>query len=405
MSDIAIKVENLSKLYQIGAKKADSITDSVKSMFNSKKQTEDFWALNDVSFEIKQGKAVGIIGKNGAGKSTLLKILSRITDPTSGRIEINGKMSSLLEVGTGFHPELSGRENIFLNGTILGMKRREIKAKFDEIVAFSDIERFIETPVKHYSSGMYVRLAFAVAAFLEPDIMIIDEVLAVGDVEFQKKCLGKMNEVADSGRTILFVSHSISSINALCNEAIFMEKGRMTYQGAVQEAIKMYLNSGGGADSRDVNLVGHPGRQTPTAFMTRLQLLPAKEFYDFNEPLKFVIGYNFPEAIKTPQFVIVVSNEMGQRMFTLHSSYQHSSVPAELQGEGEVEVTVAHNLLLNGNNYTVDLLLWRPGILMDEVLGAMTFNVQYSNEMVLHSHRWDHNRGAFYAQAEWSVRR
>lgn len=213
MNDIAIQVSGLGKKYHIGTKKSDSFRESFSNLF--KKRTlngEDaFWALKDIDFEIKKGEAVGIIGRNGAGKSTLLKILSRITEPTEGRVEFQGRISSLLEVGTGFHPELTGRENIYLNGTILGMSRNEIRAKFDEIVAFSGVEKFIDTPVKHYSSGMYVRLAFAVAAHLEPEILIIDEVLAVGDAEFQRKCLGKMEDVAAEGRTVLFVSHNMVS--------------------------------------------------------------------------------------------------------------------------------------------------------------------------------------------------
>ncbi len=249
MSDIAIKVEGLSKLYQIGTQKSGSLGESLTDKWrwisgNQKSVTsEEFWALNDISFEIKQGEAVGIIGKNGAGKSTLLKILSRITEPTKGRIEINGRVASLLEVGTGFHPELSGRENIYLNGTILGMTRREIKAKFDEIVSFSGVEKFIDTPVKYYSSGMYVRLAFAVAAHLEPDILIIDEVLAVGDAEFQAKCLEKMETIlTKENKTILFVSHSMTAVQSLCTNVIYFEKGKLVDQGETYSIINKYLN-------------------------------------------------------------------------------------------------------------------------------------------------------------------
>ena len=248
MSATAIQVENISKLYQIGNAKTGSLKETLAGTFsflNKKKQpsTEDFWALQGINFEIRQGEAMGIIGKNGAGKSTLLKILSRITEPTSGRIEINGRVSSLLEVGTGFHPELSGRENIFLNGTILGMSRREIKAKFDEIVDFSGVEKFIDTPVKFYSSGMYVRLAFAVAAHLEPEILIIDEVLAVGDAEFQKKCLGKMSEVAGQGRTVIFVSHNMNAIQSLCNKGLYLKDGKVDYNGNISEAVHKYLRT------------------------------------------------------------------------------------------------------------------------------------------------------------------
>jgi lipopolysaccharide transport system ATP-binding protein len=211
-----------------------------------KNSIENFWALRDVSFAIKQGEVVGIIGRNGAGKSTLLKILSRITEPTKGRIRIRGRVASLLEVGTGFHPELTGRENVFLNGAILGMSRAEIKAKFDEIVAFAEVEKFLDTPVKRYSSGMYVRLAFAVAAHLEPEILIVDEVLAVGDTEFQKKCLGKMHDVATGGRTVLFVSHNMQAVRTLCQRAMLLSQGRLVLVADVHECIAAYENSTSG---------------------------------------------------------------------------------------------------------------------------------------------------------------
>src|SRR5207244_3345082 len=205
--------------------------------------SEDFWALKDVSFEVRQGEVIGIIGRNGAGKSTLLKILSRITDPTEGRVTINGRVASLLEVGTGFHPELTGRENIYLNGAILGMTRAEIGRKFDEIVAFAEVEKFLDTPVKRYSSGMYVRLAFAVAAHLEPEILVVDEVLAVGDAEFQKKCLGKMSTVASGGRTVLFVSHNLTAIESLCHSCIALQRGRIFTRGSPTDVLDKYLGS------------------------------------------------------------------------------------------------------------------------------------------------------------------
>ena len=202
--------------------------------------SEEFWALKDVDFEIKRGEVVGIIGRNGAGKSTLLKILSRITEPTEGRVTINGRIGSLLEVGTGFHPELTGRENIYLNGAILGMRRAEIRRKFDEIVAFAEIEKFLDTPVKRYSSGMYVRLAFAVAAHLEPEILLVDEVLAVGDAEFQRKSLGKMSDVANGGRTVLFVSHNLAAVRSLCSRAFLFERGKLAFGGDVSAALTSY---------------------------------------------------------------------------------------------------------------------------------------------------------------------
>jgi lipopolysaccharide transport system ATP-binding protein len=247
-----ITVDNLSKTYRIGTRlaHAGSLRDSIGALFrapfslnksNGKQGGKEFWALKDVSFSIEPGEVVGIIGRNGAGKSTLLKILSRITAPSSGRIELHGRVGSLLEVGTGFHPELTGRENIFLNGSILGMKRSEIERDFDEIVAFSEIEKFLDTPVKHYSSGMYVRLAFAVAAHLVPEILIVDEVLAVGDTQFQKKCLGKMGSVAKQGRTVLFVSHSLPAIRNLCERTILLEGGALKDQGKTADIIHRYF--------------------------------------------------------------------------------------------------------------------------------------------------------------------
>jgi len=239
--DVVIEADDISKRYRLGVIDSGSFFKKIAN----KATEEEYWALRNVSFNVKRGEVLGIIGKNGAGKSTLLKILSQITKPTTGTIRIKGKVASLLEVGTGFHPELSGRDNIFLNGTILGMKKVEIKNKFDEIVAFSGVEKYIDTPVKRYSSGMYVRLAFAVAAHLEPEILIVDEVLAVGDAEFQKKCLGKMKDVAGQGRTVLFVSHNMQAISTLTTKCIVLSNGKMTFEGNTTEAISFYLSQGG----------------------------------------------------------------------------------------------------------------------------------------------------------------
>lgn len=248
-----ISVENISKLYQLGAARHNSLRDTLMSFARGERGTKnELWALKDVSFEVNEGETLGIVGRNGAGKSTLLKILSRITRPTSGRAEIRGRVGSLLEVGTGFHNELSGRENIFLNGAILGMKRNEIESKFDEIVAFSEIEKFIDTPVKHYSSGMYMRLAFSVAAHLEPEILIVDEVLAVGDAGFQKKCLSKMRDVGESGRTVLFVSHDIQAVSRLCSRTIWMKDGRVNRDGETPNVIADYLHDQANSGSERV---------------------------------------------------------------------------------------------------------------------------------------------------------
>jgi lipopolysaccharide transport system ATP-binding protein len=267
VTENAIVVEHLSKRYLIGHRfalqpshKYNALRDVITREFRNfarkaadlargrqvvqGDEVEEFWALKDISFEVKKGEVVGIIGRNGAGKSTLLKLLSRITDPTEGRVTLHGRVASLLEVGTGFHPELTGRENIFLNGAVLGMTQKEIRGKFDEIVAFAEIEKFLDTPVKHYSSGMYVRLAFAVAAHLEPEILVIDEVLAVGDAQFQKKCLGKMDEVArKQGRTVLFVSHNLATVSALCTRGLLIADGHIAYNGPVDSAIERYASA------------------------------------------------------------------------------------------------------------------------------------------------------------------
>ncbi len=264
MSDIALKIEDVSKLYRLGLVSTGTFIHDFQRWMHrlqgkddpfmkvgqvndrTKKADGDFvWALKDIDFEVKKGETLGIIGRNGAGKSTLLKLLSRVTQPTTGSIKVNGRIASLLEVGTGFHPELTGRDNIFLNGAILGMRRAEIKQKFDEIVAFSGVERYIDTPVKRYSSGMYVRLAFAVAAHLESEILIIDEVLAVGDADFQRKCLGKMDQVAKGeGRTVLFVSHNMAAVKSLCSQGLVIENGMMAFQGDVSQAVSYYLKGG-----------------------------------------------------------------------------------------------------------------------------------------------------------------
>lgn len=259
-----IEVEGLSKRYKLGQFNALSIREEVERLFSrmarEAETSADFWALQDVSFTVKPGEVVGIIGRNGAGKSTLLKVLSRVTEPTRGLARIRGRVASLLEVGTGFHPELTGRENIFLNGAILGMSRAEIRAKFDEIVAFAEITKFLDTPVKRYSSGMYVRLAFAVAAHLEPEVLIVDEVLAVGDAEFQKKCLGKMQEVSETGgRTVLFVSHNMSAVKELCSRALLIEGGRVKRDGPAARVVDEYFSTVSASDEIDLSRAAHHG--------------------------------------------------------------------------------------------------------------------------------------------------
>jgi lipopolysaccharide transport system ATP-binding protein len=284
--DLAIRVRGLSKAYTIAHDRvrestlAETLLKRLRNAFKPH-DSETFWALNDVNFDVQRGDVVGIIGRNGAGKSTLLKILSRITEPTKGRIELYGRVGSLLEVGTGFHPELTGRENIYLNGNILGMTRAEVRRQFDAIVDFSGVEKFLDTPVKRYSSGMYVRLAFAVAAHLRSDIMIIDEVLAVGDTEFQNKCLGKMKDVATDGRTVLFVSHNMAAVNSLCTRGIFMTGGRPTCVGSVNDAVDHYMASFVSSGAAESN----PDRRSGTGEYRFTAVAPAKEMFDAGEPV------------------------------------------------------------------------------------------------------------------------
>lgn len=319
----AISIKNVSKKYVIGKQKDGSLRGTLAGMFSGNKgTTEEFWALNDVSFDIQQGDVVGIIGKNGAGKSTLLKILSQITKPTKGSIEINGRVASLLEVGTGFHPELTGRENVYLNGTILGMTRKEVKAKFDEIVAFSGVEKFIDTPVKRYSSGMYVRLAFAVAAHLEPEILIIDEVLAVGDAEFQKKCLGKMGEVAGEGRTVIFVSHNMAAVKTLCTKGLVLVKGVPKFAGTAEDAVAYYFSGEGKARQHFITFDSISVKDVFN--LTSMSIKNAGK--EFDEPVEenqeIEICTSFVMYSKQPERYVItfhLYNELGEAMFSFSS--------------------------------------------------------------------------------------
>jgi homopolymeric O-antigen transport system ATP-binding protein len=295
------------------------------------------WALKDVSFDVQEGEVVGIIGRNGAGKSTLLKILSRITEPTSGRIEMRGRVASLLEVGTGFHPELTGRENILLNGALLGMNKEEIKSKFDEIVSFSEIEKFLDTPVKRYSSGMSVRLAFAVAAHLEPEILIIDEVLAVGDAAFQKKCLGKMGEVAKAGRTVLLVSHNMDSINTLCSRTIMLTNGKVVYQGTSEEGIRRYLenqtNKGSSLDLSDGSGDFFRKGKRQYAQITSISITDPKsqptDTFEMGKPFVASLTLTVKQRVVDPEVGFCISTTKGARLHHLISKWENEIGPLE----------------------------------------------------------------------------
>jgi len=344
-----IKAENLSKRYRIGQKVkrhdtlGERITSWLKSPFRNLsglKQLSSFgdneegviWALKDVSFDVKQGEVMGIIGKNGAGKSTLLKILSRITEPTSGKFTVHGRVASLLEVGTGFHQELTGRENIYMNGTILGMKRREITKRFDEIVAFSGVEKFIDTPIKRYSSGMKVRLAFAVAANLEPEIMIIDEVLAVGDAEFQKKCLGKMKDISGHGKTILFVSHNMSAVHELCSTCALIHEGKLVMKATPPETIKYYLDTTQAASDRTNEDLSNIRRDNPEyGKKVRIEsfTLKTNTFY-WREPVEFAFSIRVADkSVSEIEFGFGIDGSSGTRICTFESDKAYDVKHAE----------------------------------------------------------------------------
>ena len=351
MSRPIIEVHAISKRYRLGTFDAGSFREELNRNWQRLRgkvpppvsSDREFWALRDVSFEVERGDVIGVIGRNGAGKSTLLKVLSRITEPTSGRAVLRGRVASLLEVGTGFHPELSGRENVFLNGAILGMRRAEITRKFDEIVAFAEVEKFIDTPVKRYSSGMHVRLAFAVAAHLEPEILLIDEVLAVGDVAFQKKCLGKMEGVSKSGRTVLFVSHNMSAVESLCPRSIFVDHGRCTGTGPSSEKIAQYLQKNSEGESATA-LAHERIRSDGTAEFLNCRIVnqSGEEGVNpkTNESFKLLVGVRVHEPIRFPVFSLAIRNHVGTVMSLVNTTEQGYDLPPMDPGEYEVAIYV-----------------------------------------------------------------
>lgn len=352
MSSSVIKVDHLSKRYLIGTRQSDTLAEQavnwLKHPFGlfSNRQSEEFWALKDVSFTVEQGDVLGVIGRNGSGKSTLLKILSRITHPTGGRVKIKGKVSSLLEVGTGFNPELTGRENIFLNGAILGMSRKEIRLKFDEIVDFSGVEQFIDTPVKRYSSGMYVRLAFSVAAHLEPDILLVDEVLAVGDVEFQKKCIGKMRTSAKNGKTVVFVSHNMGAVSSLCNKGLYLSQGELVYTGRISTAISKYTKDVMHKDhSSSMDFNGTLSDQIKILSISLNNQNRSPVVVNPSEELEFVIrGENTKQTLLGFKLTASVYQD-DTRIFTIHDTYQSQDLET---GLFESRYTITPNTLRPG---------------------------------------------------------
>jgi lipopolysaccharide transport system ATP-binding protein len=395
MSDVAIETQGLSKRYEIGLvqKRPDTLRDQIsqslrslcrRSDGNSRQKHTAYWALRDVSFEVRRGDVVGIVGRNGAGKSTLLKILSRITEPTEGRARIYGRVASLLEVGTGFHRELTGRENIFLNGAILGMKRAEIDRKFDEIVDFSGVEKFIDTPVKRYSSGMFVRLAFAVAAHLEPEILIVDEVLAVGDVAFQKKCLGRMDAVAKQGRTVLFVSHNMGAVRNLCSRAFLLINGRVQLAGSTEEVVQQYFRTIE-ADQQEGPPLGERKDRSGDGSVRAVgfsALVPEKQNGGTprtGAPCEFTIEYEVLEN-RGQKFAaaMLVTDSSGFHIFNCSTPMSNTDFFTE-SGRGTVVCHLDY-LPLKPGRYTVSVKLsWYAGHSRydkaDEVMNAAIFEV------------------------------
>jgi len=386
-----LEICNIGKKYRISHRAGGylSLRERMFDIFRRERQTtEDFWALKDVSFNVEAGESVGIIGRNGAGKSTLLKILSRITPPTTGKVANRGRIASLLEVGTGFHPELTGRENVFLNGSLLGMKRREIESQFDEIVDFSGVEKFLDTPLKHYSSGMQLRLAFAVAAFLEPEILIIDEVLAVGDAEFQRKCMGKMKDVTHSGRTILFVSHDMNAISHLCRRVLVMKQGMIQYDGLPLKALDFYN------DSRNLpGFFAHTTGHRKGVYIKAIEVVDAESngrfrfFHNEEVTLKFDIVINNPD-LKCDLFVMILDSQK-RRIFATESSQLSSSM----------QVTIESETLVRGT-YSVTAYINQPKIArIDEVDDVCPFEIIDNGSSMLKHGTFDY--GSVFARTKW----
>lgn len=420
MSSTVIKVEGLGKQYRLGKVGAATLSSDFNRWIAKVRGKEDpnlkigevndrtkigtsnlVWALKDISFEVKQGEVLGIIGKNGAGKSTLLKILSRVTAPTVGDIKVKGRIASLLEVGTGFHPELSGRENIFLNGAILGMTKQEIKSKFDEIVDFSGVERYIDTPVKRYSSGMYVRLAFAVAAHLEPEILIVDEVLAVGDAEFQKKCLGKMKDVSGQGRTVLFVSHNMAAVKTLCTKGILMDRGTVAYDGSVNETISHYLHTNLNKD--DLYSISFPENkkhiQVKQISIIDKNKVEFKKSIDPFEPIFIKINYHIKKLVSKLHLTVVILNSEGVEVYFMDRRDISENFAYVEEGLYESIVKIANPMLKPGKYHvTIGCADNEEGV-NDHKFEALSFTIESSG--LFRTER----AGFIYLPAEWELKK
>jgi|CZKI01.1.fsa_nt_gi lipopolysaccharide transport system ATP-binding protein len=375
--DTIITVDNVSKRYLLGHQADDDtlrdrMARGIRSAMEwmrpgtrgARRTVEEFWALKNVSFELQRGQVLGIMGRNGAGKSTLLKILSRITEPTTGRIQMRGRVASLLEVGTGFHPELTGRENVYLNGVILGMSRAEIARKFDEIVAFSEIERFLDTPVKHYSSGMYVRLAFAIAAHLEPEILIVDEVLAVGDAQFQKKCLNKVSEVTRSdGRTVLFVSHNSAALQSICNAGLWLSQGQVAGQGPINECLAAYLHTGS-------HRADFPAPAVDRPHITSVRVDPGVLA---EGRIEVEVGFASPFPLSPPVVGVIVSSKLGYPIAGSNGRMAGKAWQPQPTRAGVVTAHLDH-VPLHSDTYHISVYLGDASMDYDQKLDAVEFD-------------------------------
>jgi lipopolysaccharide transport system ATP-binding protein len=391
MSKVILKAENISKQYRLGTIGATTLRDDIARTWSKLTGKEDptqllgtinsknglVWALKDINFEIKQGDTVGIIGKNGAGKSTLLKILSKVTSPTTGKIKVKGRIASLLEVGTGFHPELTGKENIFLNGAILGMTKAEVQRKLDEIIDFSGVEKYIDTPVKRYSSGMYVRLAFAVAAHLEPEILIVDEVLAVGDAEFQKKCLGKMKDVSKEGRTVLFVSHNMAAVRNLCSKGILIQNGGLIAFEEIEQVINLYQNSSNILISKEISFDNSPRRLPPNNLLFDKIIFNNTPF-KFNEKLIFDVFLKSKNSMdyKNLEFGLSINDKNSIQI--IHISNKFINKTLNFTAEKTHYRFEIDNILYPGF-YSLTLFLRTEGIIQDWVTEAVYFEIEDGN--------------------------
>ena len=399
---IAISARGLGKSYHIAHKQqhatmAEALVHRLRNPFE-RPNLEEMWALNDVSFEVEQGDIVGLLGRNGAGKSTLLKILSRITEPTSGLARLSGRIGSLIEVGTGFQPELTGRENIFLNGAILGMRRREIAKRFDEIVDFSGVEKFLDTPVKHYSSGMYVRLAFAVAAHLDTDILLVDEVLSVGDAEFQKKSLGKMDDVANSGRTVIFVSHNIAAIETLCRKGLFFRGGRLAHSGPIAETLAEYHKSLKRFSDGPVQPVQIANRKHFRTMDVVDDIGESTRIIPMGTALRIQIRAEFPDQFDYPIFMANIDNSSGQQVMSIASPKSERAIPG-LFGMSEISCVI-EQLPLPPGEYFVRLALWHSGEILEETPPAIMFTVTNADTF---RDGWGARKGTCVAGSRWKA--